>query len=166
MTNFQPVQSREQIAEVARLAREIWPEHYEPIIGQTQVDYMLGKFQSEGAIAAQLREAYEYYIVAHEDRNSGYVAVVPDVANQMLLISKLYVRKSERGHGLGKKALEFVVDLARKRGLKTIWLTVNKYNSNSIAWYGRMGFKNVGPVIADIGDGYVMDDFRLEMEIG
>ena len=41
MTRFERVRSPEQIAAVTRLAREIWQEHYLPIIGQAQVEYML-----------------------------------------------------------------------------------------------------------------------------
>ena len=25
-----------------------------------------------------------------------------------------------------------------------------------------MGFKNIGPVVQDIGNGFIMDDFRME----
>jgi len=47
-----------------------------------------------------------------------------------------------------------------------MWLTVNKNNSHSIAWYSRMGFTNAGPILQDIGGGFVMDDFRMEKSIG
>jgi diamine N-acetyltransferase len=50
MIRFEMVRSEEQIAEVARRAREIWLDHYVPIIGREQVDYMLDKFQSERAV--------------------------------------------------------------------------------------------------------------------
>jgi len=166
MTGFQAVHSKEQIADVVRLAREIWQEHYVPIIGQKQVDYMLEKFQSERAVMRQLGESYEYYLVIHHAQSAGYVAVVPDRSGSTLMISKLYVRKSERGHGLGKNTLRFVEDLCLQRGSTMIWLTVNKNNAHSIAWYSRMGFRNAGPIIQDIGNGFVMDDFRLEKTIG
>jgi ribosomal protein S18 acetylase RimI-like enzyme len=163
--NLQNVQSVEQILEVVRLAREIWQEHYVPIIGQKQVDYMLEKFQSQQAVAAQLCESYEYYLVINDRQSKGYVAVVPNGSEPSLLISKLYVRKSERGQGLGKEMLRFVEDLCRERGIEKIWLTVNKNNADSVAWYSRMGFKNVGPIVQDIGGGFVMDDFRFEKTI-
>lgn len=38
------VDRREQIAAVAALAREIWTQHYTPIIGAAQVAYMLERF--------------------------------------------------------------------------------------------------------------------------
>jgi ribosomal protein S18 acetylase RimI-like enzyme len=161
--NLQKVQSAKQMLEVVRLA--IWQEHYVPIIGQKQVDYMLEKFQSQSAVARQLDESYEYYLVINGGQSSGYVAVVPSGSERSLLISKLYVRKSERGQGLGKELLRFVEDLCRERGIEKIWLTVNKNNADSIAWYSRMGFKNAGPIVQDIGGGFVMDDFRFEKTI-
>jgi ribosomal protein S18 acetylase RimI-like enzyme len=66
---------------------------------------------------------------------------------------------------LGKEMLRFVEDLCRERGIEKIWLTVNKNNADSVAWYSRMGFKNVGPIVQDIGGGFVMDDFRFEKTI-
>jgi ribosomal protein S18 acetylase RimI-like enzyme len=165
MTSFQAVQSEKQITDVVRLAREIWQEHYLPIIGREQVDYMLEKFQSEKALVEQLGESYEYYLVVHHGQNVGYVAVVPDKSGPALTLSKLYVRKSERSHGLGKKTLQFVENLSRQRGIMRLWLTVNKNNARSIAWYSRMGFRNAGSIIQDIGGGFVMDDFRLEKTI-
>ena len=161
-TKFQPVHSEEQIAEVVRLAREIWQEHYLPIIGQQQVDYMLETFQSPGALAKQISEGYEYYLAAQDGLNAGYLAILTNLRDSSLLLSKLYVRKATRGLGLGKDMLKFVEDLCSKRGIKTIWLTVNKNNAGSIAWYSRMGFCNVGPVVADIGGGFIMDDFKME----
>ncbi len=166
MINFVEVRSEKQIADVVRLAREIWQEHYGPIIGQAQVDYMLEKFQSELAIAEQLADAYEYYIIVYNEKSAGYVAVVPDVGKATLMISKIYVKKSARGHGLGQKMLGLAEELCRQRGIKTVWLTVNKNNRRSIAWYSRIGFTNIGPTLQDIGGGFVMDDFRMEKTIG
>lgn len=165
MIYFIEVHSEQQIADVANLAREIWQEYYVPIVGQEQVDYMLGKFQCERAIAKQLTDRYEYYSVAYDKRSAGYMAVVSNMGNTSLMISKIYVRKSDRGCGLGKQMLEFVEELCRQRRIKKIWLTVNKNNRYSIEWYSRMGFTNNGPIIQDIGSGFVMDDFRMEKAI-
>lgn len=165
MTSFQAALSDEHIAEVARLARAIWQEHYVSIVGQEQVDYMLEKFQSETAIAEQLAGAYEYYIVRCYGRSTGYMAIVPNTSDASLMLSKIYIVKSARGRGLGKQALGFVEDLCRQRGIKTIWLTVNKNNAHSIAWYVRMGFANAGPILQDIGGGFVMDDFKMTMPV-
>ena len=162
----QAVQSERHVTEVAQLAREIWQEYYVPIIGQKQVDYMVEKFQSETAITKQLGEGYEYYVATREGQSAGYLAVVPDKTEPKLMISKLYVRKAYRGSGIGKAMLLFVESLAISRGVKTLWLTVNKDNAQSIGWYSRMGFRNTGPIVADIGGGFVMDDYKMEKALG
>lgn len=40
------VDSDDKICQLEKLAKEIWNQHFVPIIGQDQVDYMLNKFQS------------------------------------------------------------------------------------------------------------------------
>ena len=166
MSKLTRVESPEQILETVRLARETWTQHYVPIIGQAQVDYMLDKFQSEAAVTKQIADGYEYYLLGRDGKSVGYTAIVPDAEQSTLMISKLYVKKCARGQGFGRKMLEFAEGVARQRRLKTLWLTVNKNNANSIACYVRMGFRNVASIVQDIGGGYVMDDYRMEKTIG
>jgi ribosomal protein S18 acetylase RimI-like enzyme len=165
-TAFRLSGSREEVREIAGLAREIWEEYYVPIIGRQQVDYMLQNFQSEKAIKEQLGKGYEYYLGSRDGQSGGYLAIVPDKDAPKLMISKLYVKKALRGSGMGQEMLQFVESLAISRGIKTLWLTVNKNNVQSIAWYSRMGFKNAGPIAMDIGGGFVMDDYRMEKAVG
>ena len=165
MTEFRRVKSKKDIAEVARLAHEIWNEHYVSIIGQAQVDYMMENFQSARAIASQIASGYEYYLILHNSEAVGYIAVVPNPAKSSLQLSKLYMRKSLRGLGLGKEAMDYVEDICRKSGTGTLCLTVNKYNTDSIVWYERLGFAKAGKVVMAVGGGYIMDDFRMEKTI-
>jgi ribosomal protein S18 acetylase RimI-like enzyme len=46
-----------------------------------------------------------------------------------------------------------------------IWLTVNRYNDATIAVYEKKGFRTVRTQVADIGNGFVMDDYIMEKEI-
>lgn len=152
------VERQGQIAAVAALAREIWTEHYAPIIGTAQVDYMLEKFQSAGAIARQVaEEGYAYYWVA----NAGYLALAPDLTKNSVLLSKIYVKEELRGAGLGRAMVEFAEKRCAECGCNELWLTVNKNNSGSIAFYERMGFRKTNAVVTDIGGGFVMDDWRM-----
>ena len=49
MTEMLDVRTPADVNSVAALARVIWNQHYVPIIGQAQTDYMLAKFQSASA---------------------------------------------------------------------------------------------------------------------
>jgi diamine N-acetyltransferase len=156
-----PVQDTAQVREVAAFAREIWEEYYVPLIGRAQVDYMLAKFQSVEAMLEQMQAGYEYFLAQCGDRIVGYFAVKPEIAVKRLFISKLYVHKSRRGSGTGRRCMEFIEQLARGRGLPLLWLTVNKGN-NSVKAYERLGFRIAEEIVIDIGNGFVMDDYRME----
>ena len=60
---FKPVSYSDDISNLALMAKEIWEEHYTPIIGKDQVNYMIDKFQSESAIIQQIKDDYDYFIV-------------------------------------------------------------------------------------------------------
>lgn len=159
-----PVREAEQIAWVAKLAAEIWREHYASIIGRAQVEYMLDKFQSAHAIAAQIDSGHEYFLIESNGELAGYAAVVAEQAEQRLFLSKLYVRNSTRRAGVARSVLQVLETLGKARGLQQIYLTVNKQNP-ALQAYLRLGFANTGPVVADIGGGFVMDDYRMEKTI-
>jgi diamine N-acetyltransferase len=157
------VDGSEAVKAVAGLAREIWTEHYTPIIGREQVEYMLSKFQSEEAIAEQIRQGSLYFLVSEEGDYPGYFAV--EVRDQELFLSKIYVRLSHRRRGFGREMITFIERLAHEMNLAKISLTVNKGNTASIEVYEKMGFVNLGPVVKEIGNGFVMDDYRMEKHV-
>lgn len=151
-------------AVLAGLASEIWHEYYGAILSLEQIDYMVDKFQSATAIADQIAsQGYEYILMQADGTYVGYMAVQAE--GSKLFLSKLYVLKAYRGRGYASRSLAFVMQQCRERGLNAVWLTVNRYNDASIAVYEKKGFKKVREQVADIGNGYVMDDFIMEMEV-
>jgi RimJ/RimL family protein N-acetyltransferase len=163
MNNIIPVQIKADFEIVADLAKEIWTEHYTPIIGWQQVEYMLEKFQSATEIENQIKEGIRYYLILYQDSAVGYFSF--RINKDFVFLSKLYLLKSARGNRLGGLALDFIEAKARELKLQKIKLTVNKYNTNSIKAYEKMGFENIESIIQDIGNGYVMDDYVLEKVI-
>ena len=155
------VTTPDDIETVAALAHEIWNEHFPPIIGQAQVDYMLENLQSVPAISQQIAEGYEYYLVHLEGRPVGYLALVPAMDKGAVQLSKLYVKSEHRGAGLGKAMLEFAERRCGELGAHTLWLTVNQHNAGPIAFYERRGFMRDGELVMDIGGGFVMQDYKM-----
>jgi ribosomal protein S18 acetylase RimI-like enzyme len=162
MLTTQRVTGPRDIDAVAVLAHEIWNQHFPPIIGQEQVDYMLNKLQSAPAITRQIREGgYEYYLIVDEDQSAGYFALVADENDGSIQLSKLYLKHSCRGRGLGREVLAWIEEECVARGVRELWLTVNNDNAGPIAFYQRVGFAIAGPVVTDIGGGFFMDDYRM-----
>ena len=166
MTTFERVEDDSGIDAVAALAHEIWNGHFVPIIGQAQVDYMLDKFQSARAIRAQIAGGYEYYLMVEGGDRAGYFALVPSSDEPTAQLSKIYVRSDRRGRGAGRAAVGFAEKLCADRGIVRLLLTVNVNNAGPIAFYMRMGFANAGSLVTDIGNGFVMDDYRMEKPVG
>jgi GNAT superfamily N-acetyltransferase len=161
---FKKVDCDTDIEAVAALAEKIWTEHYTAIIGSAQVEYMLENFQSFHAIKQQIAQVYEYYLVMNQEIPAGYFSFQIRKPRELFL-SKIYVLKSERGRGYGRACIEFISDRARESGVDAVVLTVNKNNSDSCAAYERWGFERTRSVIADIGNGFVMDDWEYRLQV-
>ncbi len=154
----------EQAAELAALAKPIWEEHFTPIIGAAQVAYMLEKFQSERELREQMElEGYRYYFFLWDGEKAGYMGLRCDA--DALFLSKLYLKKEFRGRKISRAALKFMQDVCRRENLGKIWLTCNKYNSNSLAVYRALGFVTARSQVSDIGGGFAMDDYVLERRV-
>ncbi|WP_455715168.1 GNAT family N-acetyltransferase [Anaerosporobacter sp.] len=163
-TIFHKVTKQEEINSVAELGTRIWHEHYASILDPDQIDYMVDKFQSASAVDKQMKnQGYEYYLINDGDSIVGYIGLVME--SEKLFLSKLYIAKEARGKGLASKAFEFLKDMASSNKKQSIWLTVNRHNSGSIAVYEKKGFLKISEQVADIGNGYVMDDYIMEMKI-
>lgn len=154
------IQSRE-IPIVQQLAREIWEEHYLKILSQEQIDYMLDLFYSEEKINSELEEGIVWELLWDGENLIGYL--VYKIETEKIYISKIYLKAETRGKGLGKLLLNRAKELAKHHQKKSIYLNVNKYNVDSIAFYERNGFTKVDEGVFDIGNGYVMDDYILEL---
>lgn len=143
------------------LANVIWREHYISITGIDQVEHMLKKYQSAEAIFNQVeKEGFEYFVLIYKEVPVGYISIRKE--DDKLFLSKIYVLSDYRGKKIGKTAMQFIEEKAKSYHLKTVMLTVNKNNTNSIKAYEKLGFVNVRALVKGIGNGFVMDDYQME----
>ena len=149
---------------IEELADVIWREHYIPIVGKPQIDYMLKKYQSAITISKQVEEeGFEYFILTFKKIPVGYISIKKE--KNTLFLSKIYVLSDYRGKKIGKTAMVFIEEKAKTYHLQTISLTVNKNNINSIKAYKKLGFINTRTLVKDIGGGFVMDDYLMEKSV-
>ena len=159
--HFVPVKTRKQIKALAVMADLIWHEYFPCILSGEQIDYMVRTFQSAPAIAEQIaQQGYQYFFMETDGMNVGYTCVRKDT--NRLFISKIYLMKEARGRGYAGEAFRFYENLCREKNLTVIWLTVNRNNLGAIRVYEAKGFKTVRTQVADIGSGFVMDDYVME----
>ena len=155
--------SEDEIPILSELATSILREHFDPIIGKAQNDYMLEKFQSISSIKEQFQKGYLYYWVKYENKDIGFLGFFP-VENKLYL-SKFYLLKEYRGKKISKKMLEFLINYAKDRKLISIYLNVNKYNDLATNVYKHLGFVIIREEKNDIGNGFYMDDYVFEYTI-
>jgi ribosomal protein S18 acetylase RimI-like enzyme len=103
---------------------------------------------------------YQYFKLSSMGGNVGYVAIREDT--DALFLSKIYIAKKYRSRGYARKVLKFVEHSCGVKQINKIWLTVNRNNEASIKVYESLGFIKTGTQVADIGQGYVMDDYIME----
>ena len=157
-----PLSDERGILEMSEMATEIVREHFDPIVGKAQNDYMIGRFQTPEAIRDQLAHGYRYYFVLEEGRGIGFLAFYP--REDCMYLSKFYLYKEERGKGYSRTMRDFVVRKAREASLSAIELNVNRDNSAVFA-YEKLGFRRVRSEINDIGEGWFMDDYVYRLDV-
>ncbi|WP_430612730.1 GNAT family N-acetyltransferase [Enterococcus sp. DIV0876] len=157
MLNKKIVQTAHDYQTLMDLIQSIWPEVFEPIIGKAQVDYMLAHYQSLEVIKKEIQAGAVYLILEADGQPVGYTAY--EETDKQVYLSKLYLDKTTRGKGYASAIFDWYEALAQG---KTLHLNVNKYNKQAIAVYEHRGFVKVGQRVADIGDGFVMDDYIFE----
>jgi GNAT superfamily N-acetyltransferase len=150
--------SREKISEIQRLADEIWHDHYVEIIGQSQVDYMLGRFYSTASMESQMEAGQRFYCVTDGDNAMGFVAIEKK-EDGCFFLNKLYVKTLNQRGGLGAGILNELT--SEMPGLRELRLQVNRQNYKAINFYFKMGFVIECVADFDIGDGYFMNDFVM-----
>lgn len=155
--------SDSEIEALAALADEIWHEFFPDIITVGQIDYMVEKFQSARAMRQQIADGYRYYFARSGDDTIGYIGLHPE--EDRIFLSKLYLKKCFRGHGYGRQMIDFVAQQARDLGKSAVYLTVNRGNDHSVAVYHATGFETIQTQDADIGHGYVMDDYVMQLSV-
>ena len=81
-------------------------------------------------------------LVSHDAGIVGYFVAMPGVDELHLL--NVTVAPAWQGRGHGRQLLQVVQDLARQRGLASLWLEVRQSNTRARSLYRRIGFVESG----------------------
>ena len=162
--NFEQVITEDQIKVLSDTANIVWHEAFTNIITLDQIEYMIEKFQSFNALSEAInKNNYKYYLIKSDNVVIGYTGLHEE--SEKLFLSKLYILKEYRGRLVASKTFEFIENFAKEKKLKSVWLTVNRNNSHAIEVYKHKGFVITRTQVADIGNGFVMDDYIFEKVI-
>lgn len=154
-----------EVGVINELAHKVWPHTFADILSKDQIDYMLDWMYDVGTLREQVQIGKLYYVLKEFGQPIGFIGLEPNFPDaDYLRIHKLYVLPDKQGKGLGRELLTKAMDVAFDLNLKTLHLNVNRFNK-SVDFYKHVGFKIVGEEDIDIGKGYLMEDYIMELEL-
>lgn len=156
----------EDIAIISDLAEKIWPQTYSDYISEEQLRFMLNKMYNKAELLGQLESGHVFILASENGKDvafAGFSVINPPT--QAYKLHKLYVLPEMHGKGVGKILINEVVNLAVRAGGKTLQLNVNR-NNTAKHFYLKIGFSIKETVDLDIGNGFFMNDYIMELPIG
>jgi ribosomal protein S18 acetylase RimI-like enzyme len=156
--------SKEDLWQVRELALQIFPVTYKDIVEAVQIDYMMDLFYTPENLVKQFESGQIFLIIYYEGRASGFASFTPLTTNGDFKLNKIYLDTRLQGKGLGRSLLNDVISRVKSAGGVSLQLNVNRYNK-AIGFYRAMGFIVKKEELLEIGKGYFMDDFVMELVI-
>lgn len=147
---------------IQNIAHQTWPETYGQILSKVQLDFMLNKFYALDYLQLNLNNNHIFYIIEENEIPIGFIGIEHNCEGKLSTkIHKIYILSNNQGKGIGKLAIDFVMDLSKQNNSKTLILNVNRFNK-AIVFYQKMDFKIIQEVNIEIGNGYLMEDFVMQ----
>jgi diamine N-acetyltransferase len=150
---------------IEALAGRIWRAAYREMLSKEQIEYMLRWMYAPHKLVAEMAAGVRYEIASASGEPCGYLALEFIAAESAVWLHKLYLLPEVHGRGWGQAMLHRAAAHGRELGAAEIALRVNKENRRALRAYERFGFVRTDAVCADIGGGFVMDDFILRRSL-
>jgi RsiW-degrading membrane proteinase PrsW (M82 family)/ribosomal protein S18 acetylase RimI-like enzyme len=155
--------SFEDIELIRTLSLQIWPHTYASILTQQQIHYMLDMIYSESALVKQIQSNHQFIIVYNAGIPIGF-ASYNEIEPSIYKLQKIYILPQQQGRGAGRFVIGQVINDIRPKGAKALQLHVNR-NNVARGFYEKMGFEVVREVDTDIGDGFYMNDYLMQLSL-
>ena len=146
-----------EIPRIIKLAWDIWPEWYWPVIGPEQIAFMLESIYQSEALETQMENGQQFFVLSLQNRDAGFLAI----RNGKL--EKLYLRPEFRGKGKGSAMLEFATQKMKEANINFMELNVNRFNP-ALSFYLWNGFSILREVDIPFGP-FFLNDFILRKNL-
>lgn len=145
------------------LSDKIWPQTYANILGADQIDYMMNLIYGEASLSEQMQKGHEFVIIYDGVLPIGF-ASISQLEPQVFKLQKIYVLHTYQGKGTGRFAINELIKLIKQKGGTTLLLNVNRHNIAK-SFYEKLGFHVIREEDIDIGGGYYMNDYVMELNL-
>lgn len=144
---------------IRSVAYQTWPSTFASILTPVQIDYMLNWMYNADSLEQQMHEGHQFFGFFEGDTLLGFIGVEDHARSDAFKIHKLYVLPACQGKQIGKKLIQYVVQLFPDRG---VFLNVNRYNS-AVQFYQKLGFSIEKEEDIPIGNDFWMNDYVMVM---
>ncbi|WP_082886679.1 GNAT family N-acetyltransferase [Flavisolibacter tropicus] len=151
------------INSIRNLALEIWPKTYAETYSPQQVIYMLNKWFSEASLQRQMTIGHQYHIINAGNQSIGF-ASYSEVAPSVYKLHKIYILPAYQGLGAGKFTMDKIIAELTAKKAAALTLNVNQYNPAK-AFYEQLGFTVAKTEFSEVGNGYFINDFVMELKL-
>ena len=150
---------------IRRLADEVFPATYTPLLPEGQVEYMMEMMYSEEALREQLQSGHRFFLGYVGGEPAGYLSIEQQ-GDSLFHLHKLYVLPRFQRSGLGRALFKEAVREVRRAGVlpARIELNVNRENK-ALCFYERIGMRRDRVVDIKIGEGFEMNDYIMVFDI-
>lgn len=148
---------------IRQLTFKVWPQTYAAILSKEQIDYMLKMMYSEDSLEKQMIDGCRFIIVYDNTEPAGF-ASYQEIEPCIFKLHKIYVLASQQGKGTGRFLINHIINDIRQHGAKALQLQVNRYNKAK-DFYEKLGFAVTHEADFDIGNGYFMKDYIMEVKL-
>lgn len=161
-----PAAGGRDLAVIAQIARATWPVSYRDMIPASQIDYMLDLFYTPASLERQAEElGHRFFILRNGHQAVGFASIEYDFEETgTCKLHKLYVLPSGQKSGAGKLLMHHIIHTAVARHQRSLMLQVNRKNP-ALGFYRHLGFFIRESLDLDIGNGYFMNDYVMELSL-
>lgn len=149
------------------LAYRIWPVAYKDMITPGQLKYMLELIYSNEALTKQQTDLQHRFILVYENGIAiGFASFSNKFPGEQTVyrLHKLYVLSDHQNKGNGSFLLNYIINEIKTAGAAKLELNVNRENP-ALHFYNHFGFSIAREEDIDIGEGYFMNDFVMELKL-
>ncbi len=149
---------------VVALAGRVWRAHYLGIITPEQIEYMLEQ-RYRPVLVRQFLARGDIWLAARVERALVGFAHGHPLAEGDYKLDKLYVDLDRQRHGIGGALIRELAARAAGLGCARLALRVNRRNQQAIDAYLKHGFTVATIHLEDIGNGFIMDDYVMTLDL-
>lgn len=154
------------IKTIQDIANRTWPIAYGEILSKNQLDYMMDLIYSELSLIEQMQKKEQLFYIAYDSTIAvAFMAIEHNYKNEKISrVHKIYILPETQGKGIGKLLIDFAENAAKENQARALSLNVNRYNK-ALLFYQKLGFKIIAEENIEIGEGYLMEDYRMEKRL-